>query len=665
MVTVPPSPVAVPALEASSSCSAVGDSVLLAAKDAKATADAAGSGAQSLTWQGTAAEAADHAMTQLTNAIGDAAATLWGVVPELDAYAEAITGLESRREDLVTRRADLIRRRSALSNQVAQMWAATGGSTNTALATEAGDLATDITTFGTDVDTWSTDLATAEDVVIAALQAGDTAAEARTFREARSPELQSVIDSLVADGVLPEEMRFASAADLQEWLTDHPEAADALVNGAAPLSGPAFELSQIVNGAMVTNPGADVGAIRMGNVHDFFATLDPESAALIATLYPSLVGNTDGAPFAYRELANRVAVIDALADERALLEGMEARHEHHQSDRDFLGWNNDDLEGPLADTRKRIELYESILADGRSILFFEPATHDGDFNRTYDGGIAELHGDLGAGTENVGVMVPGTGTHMSNYQGTADRSVSLDNASGPGTAMISWMGGDFPDGAQAGFAWHTQQLGPRLAGFSDALTLELESQGASGASTTYVGHSYGGAVVGMAEKYGLDADRVVHVESAGMGHDIFSPDDLPPSQSDVERYSMTAPQDPITYAQGVQSAESFLPDRIEQADPGHGGDPDDFPGTVRLHTGDDASGTPMSGPSSHSAVLEERSDSWEQIRQVINGGTVEEYRSPIYRDPAFTRWGPFTTPNLDRGVTGWNDDGGQHQVGGG
>lgn len=53
VITIPPAPVTVPDLEASS-CSAVGDSVLVAAKDARAVADSAGDGAQSLTWEGVA-----------------------------------------------------------------------------------------------------------------------------------------------------------------------------------------------------------------------------------------------------------------------------------------------------------------------------------------------------------------------------------------------------------------------------------------------------------------------------------------------------------------------------------------------------------------------------------------------------------------------------------
>ncbi|PWD51237.1 hypothetical protein C8046_11810 [Serinibacter arcticus] len=644
-ITIPPVPVSVPELEASSSCSAVGDSVLAAAKDARAVADSAGDGAQSLTWEGVAADAADHAMTVLTNEIGDAVSALWGVVQELDAYAETITDLETRHADLVTLRSSLVTDRDAL---IADAAAVGEDEVSLWLQLRASTLTLSISTFAQTVETWSTELTTAEDAVIAALQAGDTAAEARDFREARPPELQASIDALVDAGVLPEAMRYASAADLQAWLTDNPEAAAGLVDGTAPLTGSAAVLNQLVNGAMMTNPGADVSAIRMQGVHDFFADLDPESAALLATLYPSLVGSTDGAPFDARELANRVKVIDALADERELLEGMEDRHEHHQGDWDLFGRNNDDLEGPLADTRDRIALYESILNDDRTILFFEPATHDSDFNRTYDGGIAELHGEITADTQNVGTLVPGTGSHLGNYDGNASRSESFHNAAPDRLAMITWMGGDLPDSLldAKGDEW-SRDLGPKLAGFSDAVRLEIESSGSS-ASTTYAGHSYGGAVVGRAEAAGLDADRVLHIASAGMGNDIGGPSDYPDSQNDVHRYSMTAPGDPIENFQGLDAGSW-----------GHGADPDTFPGTERLHTGNDAGpdGAPLQGSSAHSDVFNHESDSWNQMLEVFVGGEVETYRTPTYDGPVTYPSSRGPVYNWNRSVDGWNDDG--------
>jgi len=47
-----------------------------------------------------------------------------------------------------------------------------------------------------------------------------------------------------------------------------------------------------------------------------------------------------------------------------------------------------------------------------------------------------------------------------------------------------------------------------------------------------------GRIRGWASGSGLVADRVLHIESAGMGHDIEGPSDLPDSQRTGDRYSM-------------------------------------------------------------------------------------------------------------------------------
>src|SRR5699024_6441280 len=181
--------------------------------------------------------------------------------------------------------------------------------------------------------------------------------------------------------------------------------------------------------------------------------------------------------------------------------------------------------------QERLKLYNDILANDRHIILFNP---DG------DGKIAELHGTINAGTQNVGTLVPGTGTHMGNFNVTSDRSETFQEKGGKELAMISWLGGDMPDSVLMNApspGYYADGMAADLAGFSDALRQEINHSAAAGnrVETAYVGHSYGGATVGAAEQYGLDADRVMHVASAGMGHDIWSPDDLPASQDDVDR----------------------------------------------------------------------------------------------------------------------------------
>ncbi|MFC3514600.1 alpha/beta hydrolase [Amycolatopsis halotolerans] len=295
--------------------------------------------------------------------------------------------------------------------------------------------------------------------------------------------------------------------------------------------------------------------------------------------------------------ANRTKVSDALAAERTRLAGL--------SDPD-----------DIARSQRRIALYQSILDDHRQILRFDPSGN---------GRIAELVGTIQPGTRNVGLFVPGVHTRMDTFQSYADLGRSLVAADPSGrTAMVVWADGVFPqnvttEGAEASYA---QTMAPNLKAFGDELRGQVDSQTGGAATITAIGHSYGGATVGLADQQGLPVDRVLHVESAGMGHGVWSPADLPPSQAGVQRYSMTAPLDPIILAQGNAGA-------LEWTGIGHGADPDTFPGVTELTTGRDAAGDVQWGLSSHSGVLKPGSDSWENIYGVLTGGHVTEAPVPV------------------------------------
>ncbi|MGW7537296.1 alpha/beta hydrolase [Amycolatopsis sp. NPDC054798] len=295
--------------------------------------------------------------------------------------------------------------------------------------------------------------------------------------------------------------------------------------------------------------------------------------------------------------ANRMKVSDALAAERTRLAGL--------SDPDAI-----------ARSKRRIALYQSILDDHRQILRFDPSGN---------GRIAELVGSIQPGTRNVGLFVPGVHTRMDTFQSYADLGRSLVAADPSGrTAMVVWADGVFPqnvttEGSEASYA---QTMAPNLKAFGDELRGQVDSQTGGAATITAIGHSYGGATVGLADQQGLPVDRVLHVESAGMGHGVWSPADLPPSQAGVQRYSMTAPLDPIILAQGNAGA-------LEWTGIGHGADPDTFPGVTELTTGRDAAGNVQWGLSSHSGVLKPGSDSWENIYGVLTGGHVTEAPVPV------------------------------------
>ncbi|MEU9506058.1 alpha/beta hydrolase [Micromonospora sp. NPDC048170] len=306
------------------------------------------------------------------------------------------------------------------------------------------------------------------------------------------------------------------------------------------------------------------------------------------------------APFGARIAANRSAVTAELAAERQRLAGYQAQLTGDQA-------VDHRLRETITRSQARIELYESIIAENRKILSLDPSG---------DGSMVELVGDIDAGTRNVAVFVPGTTSELANFERYHDGAVGfVDAAPRRDLAMVVWMDGDLPSNLfpQAPSARYADELGPRLADFSGQLRAEIAGSAAAGndVQVTFAGHSYGGAVVGTAEQHGLDADRVLHIESAGMGHDVDGPEDLRPAQPDVQRYSMTAPGDPIAWVRDINIGNW-----------GHGADPDEFPGVIRLETGNYADGRPLEGASAHSDVLTYHSDAWWNIYQVFTGGPL-------------------------------------------
>lgn len=109
----------------------------------------------------------------------------------------------------------------------------------------------------------------------------------------------------------------------------------------------------------------------------------------------------------------------------------------------------------------------------------------------------------------------------------------------------------------------------------------------------------------------MRADRILHVESAGAGPEVTSASDY--ADPDTPRYSMTAPGDPIVWAQGTSVGPL-----------GHGIDPDNINDVVRLETGLRVHGDPSSGVlhggDAHSDVFHPTSTAWRNILAVMTGG---------------------------------------------
>ena len=114
-------------------------------------------------------------------------------------------------------------------------------------------------------------------------------------------------------------------------------------------------------------------------------------------------------------------------------------------------------------------------------------------------------------------------------------------------------------------------MAPRLVAFSEDVDRTVDATGRP-IAVTYIGHSYGGSIVGTAEALGLTADRTLYVAAAGAGVGVDDPGDWHNRNPDVLRFSMTAPGDFIEAVQGIPGGP-------------HGADPDEMNGVIRLATG--------------------------------------------------------------------------------
>ena len=391
--------------------------------------------------------------------------------------------------------------------------------------------------------------------------------------------------------------------------------------------------------AELTRPaGVNTGGIVAGwptmaqdRIAEQVAALTPEQRAQLVAGAPQQVGNTDGVPWALRIAANRINITDAiLAERRTIDRPVEEKIRAVVAERYGARWDRISLErarqsiaadparraAAIADhdrmANRRITFYQGLLADvpdpvradappvPRQILAFDPERAE----------LVELTGDLSAAS-NVGVLVPGLNTTILDSATNTETARRFVAAGGGEVAMITYLGGPFPTGPvwNAAAPHYAQQMAPRLVAFSEDVNRTVDNVGAAtgrSIAVTYLGHSYGGSILGTAERDGLTADRTVYVEAAGTGVGVFHPSDWHNRNPDVRRFSMTAPLDPIELVQGLPLGP-------------HGADPDQMPGVVRLPTGRRSDGSVMAGLPAHGDVLDEPSDAWHRLLEVITG----------------------------------------------
>ncbi|WP_407662853.1 alpha/beta hydrolase [Mycolicibacterium helvum] len=374
--------------------------------------------------------------------------------------------------------------------------------------------------------------------------------------------------------------------------------------------------------AAAGDPVADWPRMSQDTIAGQIAAMTESEQQRLIEHNPHAAGNTDGVPWELRMAANRINIANAILDEHRTIDIPEevklratvaAMRDPADAERLWATLHVDPALRAATITaydrhaRARIEYYETLLADvpdpldhdrrvPRQILAFDPERES----------LIELSGDLGRARA-LAVLVPGLNT---TFDGSADDVATARRfvaGSGGDVAMISYLGGHFPTGpllagvVDAADPRYALQMAPRLAAFSE----DVERR-AGAIPVTYLGHSYGGSILGTAERFGLTADRVVYVEAAGAGVGVHDPSDWHDRNPGVSRFSMTAPGDPIALVQGIPLGP-------------HGADPDRMPGVIRLDTGRRLTGVPMAGPSAHSDVINEPSDAWHNILAVITG----------------------------------------------
>ena len=303
---------------------------------------------------------------------------------------------------------------------------------------------------------------------------------------------------------------------------------------------------------------------------------------LLALAEPVAVGSTYGVPWAVRARANAVEVRRAL----------------HREQLAGTPWS------------PRIGRLETMARrDRRRRRAFVG------FSARRGGRMIEVVGELGPRTEAVAVYVPGTGTNLDMSHVNTDVAVDLVEAGGGRVAVVAFLDGEFPQDimADAGRPHFAEEMAPRLVRFCREVdrTIEIDCPGAA---LTVVGHSYGGRIVGTAERLGLRADRVVYAESPDLGVGVAGPAEWR-SPGPVRRFSFTAPGDPVELLQvrfGLRRPWS---------------DSDLADGAIRLDTGYFADGRPVYGTRGHGGVFDRDCGAFHAMLAVMLGGSA-----PLWRD---------------------------------
>lgn len=367
-------------------------------------------------------------------------------------------------------------------------------------------------------------------------------------------------------------------------------------------------------------------------IRETWNAMDDETRAALLAASSLILGNLNGIPIRDRVTANHTNIRDEIARREAEIARLQALVDSLKTGDRADAWEAKGYLDEIAKLREPIDYWQSLLDQdytwwdesnrkhvekevGARVVVFDPQA---DAIATYQGPIDPITGDIPAWIRNVAVSVPGTTTTMTNFgDGTgASLYAAAVRDHGPATAVFQWAGGTFPQLELPGptDASYSRDLAPKLVDFVAGIDRSADS------TLTVLGHSYGGATVGLAEQAGLKADRVLYVSAAGMGEDVAGLSDFPHT-ADVPHYSMMARNDAVVgLIQGDEGDWHAI----------HGQSPLTAEGVTRLETGwmdhNDPDSTDLedhgfpSGIESHSSVMKPGTTAFHNIVEVITGG---------------------------------------------
>ncbi|WP_155826943.1 alpha/beta hydrolase [Jongsikchunia kroppenstedtii] len=355
------------------------------------------------------------------------------------------------------------------------------------------------------------------------------------------------------------------------------------------------------NGA-TTSAAAVIAQLRdmsIGERQDYFARLSPAEQRVLLSADPVTIGNTDGVPFGLRIAANDVNIRNA--------RDAELRKQPAKRDQALIDRYTAMVDTPIEEPNLRDHRAHNDNTTERQFVAFDPRGQ---------GRWIEQIGRITPAAKGVGVYVPGTGTTLAGSDRNHESARNLARQSG--SAVFVYVNGDLPNNVfpdkndwfpQATDGAYARAMSPGLVDFGRALDHEID-HAAPGLKTTFIGHSYGGLVVGHAEELGLRADRVVYASSPATGLVHSQPWTNP--AADVKRYSVTAPGD---YIQDVQAMGYF-----------DGQDPDHHAKITRMDSGYYSDGRLVEGTGGHGGYWNDPgSDAFKNMARVIGGDDPTPY----------------------------------------